>query len=115
MPRGKKTQQRPWAFPCSLPLRWPLPANFFCPCYQIHPFLVLFLTNSPETSGLGPLVLLPRPYSILTLFTENIAELTHLDQEFTVCDLGGLPWLIALPEIHQKESVIRDTSLFSYK
>lgn len=49
------------------------------------------------------------PFHILTLtlFTENVAELTHLDQKFTVCDLGGLSWLITLPETYQKELMIR--------
>lgn len=105
-PIGKKTGQRLWALlaiPCSLPLRGPFPANFFCSCYKIpsiscplsHQFPRYFRVRSSSSS----------PTHILTLFTENIAELTHLDQEFTVCDLDGLPWLIALPEIHQKESV----------
>lgn len=107
MPIDKKdTEQELWTFlaiPCSLPLRGPLPANYSVPDTRLPPFLLLFLSSSSESSGLGPIVPLLHP--ILTLFTENIAELTHLDQKFTVCDLGGLPGLIALPERDTSERI----------
>lgn len=79
-------------------------ADLFYSCYQI-PSPKFSDTRRPDPP-------VPFPYPTLTLFSENIAELTHLNQKFTVCDLGGLFWLIALPGIHEKEPVIGEYNLF---
>lgn len=86
------------------------PDDLFYSHYQIPPIPYL-LPPSPQIPQRQALHSLP-PTFPLTLFSENIAELTHLDQKFMICDLGSLLWLIALPEINQKEPVIREYNLF---